>query len=119
MRWRRLLRVTSVASPAADYHPEDTAQAGVPVNRTALVITVIVVVTVVGVVIAIIVIAIVIAAVAVIDRPSDRLLVHAVVTVLADTLPAVTFTSTVLCVGGYASEAQKGDAKDREHYAAS
>lgn len=112
--------MTSVAISAADYHPEDTAQAGVPVNRTALVITVIVVVTVVvGVVIAIIVIAIVIAAVAVIDRLSDRLLVHAVVTVLADILSTVAITSSVLCVGGYASEAQKGDAKDREHYAAS
>lgn len=107
------LVVTSVAVSAADYHSEKAAQAGAPVNRSARVITVIVVVTVV------VVIAIVIAAVAVIDRLSNRLLVHAVVTVLADILSTVAITSSVLCVGGYASEAQKGDAKDREHYAAS
>lgn len=110
------------ASPTAGYNPEDAAQAGAPVNRTALVITVIVVVTVVIVVIAIIVIAIiVVAAVAVIDLTPNGLSVQAtvVVTVLPDMPSAVAITPAVLCVGGYASEAQKGDTKDREHYAAS
>ncbi|QQS33471.1 MAG: hypothetical protein IPM50_02500 [Acidobacteriota bacterium] len=123
-----VLMVTSVAAPATNYHSKKAAQAGAPVNRPAWVIAAIVVIAVVSVVIAIIVIAIisivaaiVVAAVAVINRLPHRLLVHAavVVAILADVLSAVTVTSTVLCVGSHASEAQKGDAKDREHYAAS
>ncbi|HQU91174.1 MAG TPA: hypothetical protein PLK77_02700 [Pyrinomonadaceae bacterium] len=104
------------ASSATDYHSKKAAQAGSPINRTAWIITAIVV-------IAIIVIAIIsiVAAVAIIDLTPNGLSVHAtvMVTVLPDMLSAVAITSAVLCVGGYASEAQKGDAKDREHYAAS
>ena len=104
------------ASSATDHHSQKAAQAGTPVNRTAWIVTAIVV-------IAIIVIAIisVVAAVTVIDLTPNGLSVHAtvVVTVLPDMLSAVAITPAVLCVGGYASEAQKGNAKDREYYAAS